>query len=614
MPKLIETKADAQIKKCLDAELNFAVVAGAGSGKTTSLIESLTYIKNTSGNKLLRDNQKVVCITYTKRAVEVISQRLGWNDLFYVSTLHSFLWNEVKRFTPNIKEALRESIIPAKIEKKQKDDNGGQSKKAVSARSRIEELKSDLNSLDSVEAFIYNDTNFSNYPSGQLSHDDAIDVAAHLILENRVLQQILRQKYPYIFVDEAQDTFSNVVDALNKLCEHEGLPIVGYFGDPMQQIYDKRAGDFHGPTGSKTITKTENFRCSKSVVNLLNAFRTDVEQEPAGKNKDIEGSVLFRLVKAEEPKGERKRYSEEQINQVSIKFDQALESWDWAGNDDVKRLFLVRQMIARRLGFPKLQKLFTGDFSSSKSQENYEKGDHFLLKPFVKSLSPLIKAYEQGNTKQVLETLRKSSPTFDPTGINAQKSLTEMRALAHELTEELSKLWKTKSVSDILKYCEQNGVCKTSERLSEHLNRAPRDEDYDADLHSLDKGDWLSDQFLKMDTSEISIFVDFINENTALSTQHGVKGEEYKNVVVVFDDVEANWNNYSFTKMLIPKTSGIPTDGQEERSRKLAYVCFSRAEENLRVLLFTPDPQAAMDELISLGLCNKTQVTIAEDS
>ena len=96
-----------------------------------------------------------------------------------------------------------------------------------------------------------------------------------------------------------------------------------------------------------------------------------------------------------------------------------------------------------------------------------------------------------------------------------------------------------------------------------------------------------------------------------MSTQHGVKGEKYKDVLVVFDDVEAGWNNFSFTKTLTPNTSGAPTEGRYERSRKLAYVCFSRAEENLRILLFTPDPDAAKKELISNNLFEERQISIA---
>jgi DNA helicase-2/ATP-dependent DNA helicase PcrA len=93
-----------------------------------------------------------------------------------------------------------------------------------------------------------------------------------------------------------------------------------------------------------------------------------------------------------------------------------------------------------------------------------------------------------------------------------------------------------------------------------------------------------------------------------LSSQHR---EEYKDVVVVFDDIEAAWNNYSFAKTLTPDTSGSPTEGQYERSRKLAYVCFSRAEENLRVLLFTQNPESAMRELISNGIFKEAQISIA---
>ena len=168
----------------------------------------------------------IACITYTNRAVEVISDRLDWDELFCVSTLHSFLWGEVKKFTPNIRDALRQCVIPGHIAKKQQDDNGGQSKKAVAARERIASLQNDLDRLDAVNRFEYNDTNFSNYPQGRLNHDDVIDVAAFLLSENEILRRIVGQKYPYIFVDEAQDTFQNVVEALNKLCSNDGLPTV----------------------------------------------------------------------------------------------------------------------------------------------------------------------------------------------------------------------------------------------------------------------------------------------------------------------------------------------------------------------------------------------------
>jgi DNA helicase II / ATP-dependent DNA helicase PcrA len=66
----------------------------------------------------------------------------------------------------------------------------------------------------------------------------------------------------------------------------------------------------------------------------------------------------------------------------------------------------------------------------------------------------------------------------------------------------------------------------------------------------------------------------------------------------------------SFTKTLTPNTSGNPTEGQYDRSTKLAYVCFSRAEENLRILLFTPNPTNAQNELVTSGLFKQNQIEI----
>ena len=273
-------------------------------------------------------------------------------------------------------------------------------------------------------------------------------------------------------------------------------------------------------------------------------------------------------------------------------------------------LFLVRQMIARRLGFPELQKLFTGQFASTKTQDDYETGDHVLLRPLVSAICPLVQAERDGDRRRLMDVLRKSSPAFDPQGVNADRTLGEMRKHSIEFTQGLSDLWKKSTLNDILMYCRKNNLCKISDRLSEHLDRVPREEKYDPDLHSSDKGDWLADAFLDMSTDEIEPFVAFISDNTPYSTQHGVKGEQYEDVLVVFDDTDAAWNNYSFTKMLTPNTSGDPTEGQYSRSRKLAYVCFSRAEKNLRILLFTPNPETAKKELVANNLFEENQISI----
>lgn len=610
MSERIQTDADQKVATCLEEKRCFAVIAGAGSGKTSSLIDALKLIRTDYGSELRKNGQRAACITYTKRAVHVISDRLGYDDLFLVSTLHSFLWGEIKTFTRDIRKALRESRIPQLTAKAAEKDNGGQSKTARKAREKVAKLTEELGKLDEVMSFRYDDAAYSQYSEGKLSHDDVIEIAGYLLKDKAIFRKAFGFRYPFIFVDEAQDTFPVVVEAFNAVTEGEGLPVVGYFGDPWQQIYEQRAGDFQPPKGGEIITKTENFRCSERVITFLNAFRKDVEQYPAGDNKGRQGSVQITLVEAEDPEAPRKRYSEEQIDRALQRMDQALEAWGWSGRDDVIRLFLARQMIARRLGFVRLNSLFTGPYASTTAQEDYESGEHSLLKPIVNALWPLIQAHRKGDQRLVIDLLRTIGPAFDVRGKNRNRSLKDMVELSRQMIAELDGIWTTGSLREVYEYCREKELIKVPDRLTEHLAREPRNEEYDEDAHGSEKGDWLCDEYFGMKTAELETYCDFILENTAFSTQHGVKGEEYSDVLVVFDDIEAAWNNYSFSKLLTPKTSGEPTEGQSRRSEKLAYVCFSRAEENLRILLYTNNPITAKEELLQQGLFSEADVGI----
>jgi len=610
MGSRVESEADLVVRQCLDDRRSFAMVAGAGSGKTSSLVEALGRVREREGAALRRQGQRIACITFTKRAVEVIKTRLGFDDLYMVSTLHGFLWGQVGRFNDNIREALVESRLPALIEKAKAEDKGGKSKTALKARAKVERLSAALDKLPSISTFEYADTKFSDYGEGKIGHDDVIEIAAYLFANNATFRRITGLRFPYIFVDEAQDTFEGIVAGLNLVCAGIGLPLIGYFGDPWQQIYDRSAGAFSPPEGGKIITKTENFRCSKSVIRLLNAYRRDVEQYAAGDNKAREGSVEFLLVKAEEPSEPRKRYSDDQIERALARMDAAVAGWGWSGHTDVMRLFLARQMIARRLGFAKLNKLFTGTFASSRAEEAFEAGDHFLIKPLLKTLCPLILARGQNDGRKVVDILRRESPAFAVDGRNAAKSLKSMIETSAALVEQLHALWNTETVGEILRFCVEKQIILASDKLRDHLARSPREEIYNEDLHSLDKGDWLADAFFSMPTQQITRYADFIQSNTAYSTQHGVKGEEYNKVMVVYDDVEASWNAYNFSKTLTPATAGEPTERQRDQTSKLAYVSFSRAMEDLRVLMFTSDPEASRAELIANELLSPEQIQV----
>ncbi|MBJ8552333.1 UvrD-helicase domain-containing protein [Acinetobacter bereziniae] len=607
----IETTADNEIKACLAHQQNFALIAGAGSGKTSSLVDALKQIRENEGKNLRQNGQSIACITYTKRAVEVIKSRLGFDDLFTISTLHSFLWNLIKTFQSDIRKILKEVYLPILIENTKSKDNGGNSQIAIKARTRVYQLELELSKIDTVKNFNYADNQFSNYSNGQLSHDDIIEISIILLKQNQTFRKILGLRFPYIFIDEAQDTYLGIIEGLNLVCAEDGVPLIGYFGDPWQQIYDDSAGNFSPPANGKIIKKTENFRCSKNVIRLLNSFRKDVSQYPAGENKEIEGSVIFRLIQTETPEMPRKKYSEDQITRALLKMDTALEEWGWSNQNNVIKLFLVRQMIARRMGFSELNKLFNGPFSSSRSEDAFEAGEHFALNPIISTIYPLIVAKKNRNYRDVIDILRNNSPAFSIDGLNASRSLKVMIDHSNSLILELERYWNSSNIKQILEFCVSEKIINISERLMEHLQRSPRIEVYDEEIHEQEKEDWLLDKLFQMNTSEIEAYATFIAKNSSYSTQHGVKGEEYPRVLVVYDDIEASWSNYNFGKILTPNVSGLPTPGQQARGEKLAYVAFSRALEDLRVIFFTPNPEIARNELIERGLLLPEQIEIA---
>ena len=88
---------DNEIYNCLHIESpkSFFLFAGAGSGKTRSLVNVLAKIKAERGLSLKMKRQRIAVITYTNAACDEIIHRLDQDSLFFVTTTHSFVWGFV---------------------------------------------------------------------------------------------------------------------------------------------------------------------------------------------------------------------------------------------------------------------------------------------------------------------------------------------------------------------------------------------------------------------------------------------------------------------------------------------------------------------------------------
>ena len=90
--------------------------AGAGSGKTHALKESLCYLiknpENTSiAESLYRHNQKIMCITYTNAATDEIKERVGESDLIEISTIHEMLWKLIKQHQKQLVDIHEKMLV-----------------------------------------------------------------------------------------------------------------------------------------------------------------------------------------------------------------------------------------------------------------------------------------------------------------------------------------------------------------------------------------------------------------------------------------------------------------------------------------------------------------------
>lgn len=604
-----KSDADVEIETAISTSRNFCLTAGAGSGKTSSLVNALLFIKDKRGSSLRRNGEKIACITYTNIAVDVIKRRVNADDLFMVSTIHGFLWSLICEYHQDMILFLETKIIPSRIEKKM-EDCAGESKKAKAAVAQVERLNLALKKISALTVINYDSSGRRDYANGRIDHDDVIDLASEMITSSENLRNIIALKYPYILIDEAQDIFPQVMDALNLVATDSKQCLIGYFGDPMQQIFEKRVGKFEGPPGYAAIGKKENYRCSVAVINLLNKIRSDIEQIPSA-DEIKQGDVKIRLIPAEIGKGPRKVYNQEQLDDAKLKFESAVDYFNWNDDPDVKYLFLTRQMIAHRNGFGDLNKLFTGDFASRAAEDNFKEGKHYLLQPFLDVLVPLVEARRSGDEVEVMRILRRRSPIMDPMGQHRYSPISfvfkEVRAALNKFEE----VWNSGSNKEILVLCEKVGLIDFNDRLRENIDRPKRIEEYDEVLFAVEKGDWLADAFFEMKSLDIIKYKKFILDLTPYSTQHGVKGDQFKKVMVIFDDIEANWSHYSFSKTILPNSSGkLPTDGQKEKSLNLAYVCFSRAQLELGILLYTTNPVAAKKELEDSKLFLPEQISI----
>ena len=329
----------------LDIEKEFKIEAGPGAGKTRFLIHHINNAIKESHR--LYSARKVACITFTNTAVDTIRQRLGNGAIekTEVSTIHSFLYNNiVKPYGRGLSEeyglriekvdgheevAVNRKFLNQWLEMdaltglrhpnspKQLKTMPGLtaalknwllSEKCIIKKGNIEW---DFNNDKAVEytskgrialnrnSFKVLKNGFIEYKKlywekGIVSHEDVLFFSGILIQKYPFILTVLRAKYPYVFVDEFQDTNPIQTYILSEIKKEES--VVGVIGDAAQAIYGFQGADMqlfrkYRVKKENQYYLNENHRSDKCIVDFLNILRENFEQMPCERYKD--SSIKF---------------------------------------------------------------------------------------------------------------------------------------------------------------------------------------------------------------------------------------------------------------------------------------------------------------------------------
>ena len=610
------------------------MVAGAGSGKTTSLIKGISSCINIHGEKLRKQRKRIACITYTEIAAKEIWMDVDNNPLVHISTIHSFLWLLVKPFQSDIRSWV--NIRISQMEDEIRDRQCNYSKR-IGPQTRIKDtldlqkLHQDKIASSSIKNFRYGTGR--DYARGVLGHDDILKLGVYLIKERQLFRILISKQFPFIFIDESQDTAPDVIEALKAIQEEPGATIcLGFFGDPMQKIYPGGVGEIKLGKNWLEIKKRENFRCSRKVLHLANAIRGggDGLQQCIGTRQDLanplEGEVQLFIFPSNRNKDACLNHAREWMAERT---SDSLWSPSGDDHDDVKLLVIVHQMAARRFGFGDLYSALNKNAPST-FRDGFLDGSAWPIFPCLKFLIPISIAHREGRQLEVMRLLRENSRLLekgDLTNSNIAKTLNALGKIVATISEAIHGE-SNKSIGDLLRLAYHSGQIAFDHKLTPYLVQntdsilrvTPSGVKVERDDENA-KEEASMNAFLACPANQLLSYRNYISEHSPFRTQQGIKGSEFERVLVILDDKEGNHNQFSYEKyfgIIDPSSADRKSfeskkDTTIDRTRRLFYVCCTRAKKDLAIVLFTEDILHAEEKIRRLNIFENDAIRVCSN-
>ncbi len=546
-------RALAKVYGCLERKESFLVEAGAGAGKTYTLVKALHFLIDRYEYTLQQRHQSIACITFTNVAKDEIEARTDRSPLIYCNTIHAFCWSLISGFQRQLRERL--PLLQHWLD-------------------RIAEV-GDLGE-HSVEYELghrsINDRRVS------IHHDDVLTLTIGL-MDDAKFRRILVDKYPIILIDEYQDTNADWIDSIKThFLGQEGSPQFGFFGDHWQKIYGDGCGRIEHPSLT-VVGMHANFRSVSMVVECLNRMRPELPQFVVDPSE--QGSI--RIFHTNTWAGARQTGGHWGGDLPTDVADLALQTvldrlgadaWDLSPQT-TKILMLTHRVLAGKQGYPSIPPVFAFN-------ESFTNKEHPHIAYFADALEPACEAYLSKKYGEMFRALGSSVPA-----IRAQADKRKWS----EAMDKLIELRVSATVGDTVDHL----LAVRWPRVPDFVERRERElREFDTEAgEDMPRALKELSDLRAVSYREVVALCRYLSGHSPFETKHGVKGAEFENVLVV---VGRGWNRYNVNEMLelARNAAHVPANKQAafERNRNLFYVTCSRPKRRLAVL-FTQQLSAA---------------------
>lgn len=604
---------------------SYFLFAGAGSGKTRTLVEVLRrmtgVVQHKTGGRLGRQlrtyGRSIRVVTYTRNAVAVIKGRLGDNDLVGVSTIHAFCWELISGFNDDIRDALV-AVKEAQLQRETAEAAAKPRGISPAKQRDLDEITADIEAVKLTDLFIYNPDR-ETHGAGALAHRQVLDTTAWLLLHRPTLQTILKDRYPIVLIDESQDTMKAMLDALMNLAEPRGSGLtLGLFGDHRQRIYTDGHADLPSlaPASWATPELQMNHRSQRRIVTLINRVweadlegRTQpangVEQHP---RTEKAGGVVRLFVgdtlRSPEEKVVGERWCADQMRQAS-----GSDAWS---EGQYQLLALEHKLVATRGlfldAYRAMALLDPNSAAPTGSGENKGPTAVQILLVELAQLDSCVRADGAIEESKATEVFRRFGCLE-----KMPEEAAERAKRVEEMLEAISAFAAASAnpgatVEQVLTPILGANLFEVDHRLSEAFaDKSPapptpaRGEE-ESKKDRMRRG-WCA--LFVTPWSQLKEYRTYLAGNSVLATHQVVKGSEFFHVMVVMDDKLAGGNQISYDKIFggaqLSKADrenmGTGKETTIDRTLRLLYVTCSRAQESLALVLWSTDPAAALNKI-----------------